>query len=309
MTTVLCSRWKLGLLLLASCGRVNFDPRNDGAPGGSDSDGTTGDLGCWPAWKSGSPTVSAPRPIDQLNTPQYEGDPYLAADGQTFYLLRATTTFDIFVTRREERGMPFDPPALDTALTSTADDGRVSLSGDGLLAAISKRQPTNYDIWLADRVVPTDPFSNPSQALVATLITPDAQHDPELSRDGNRLYYATGPTVMNRVMVAERPDRSAPFGMPVPVANLLTAATTADATLSPDELVIVYSATITTEPFDLYFATRTAITEPFGPSQPVPSVNLPAIDDGDAALSPDGCELFFSTSRTGQRDIYIADVQ
>ena len=311
MIAVSCSRWKLVCLLLASCGRINFDPRSDGATGSDDAPDATGDVGCWPAWKSGSPTLSAPRPVNELNSPQYEGDPYLAPDNQTFYLARATPDFDVWISRREERGMPFDPPVIAGALSSIAEDNRVSLSGDRLIAAISTDRPGSlaFDIWLANRATVADQFTNVSRALVGSANTGDNDYDPELSRDGLRLYYATGALAMHQISISTRMNRSSAFSAPSLVMTLIPAAITADVTLSPDELVIVYSATITTEPFDLYFATRASISDPFGPSMPLASINNPTTLEGDAAFSPDGCELFFSTTRTGQRDIYVADVQ
>ena len=83
-------------------------------------------------------------------------------------------------------------------------------------------------------------------------------------------------------------------------------AVTADPMVSPDELVIVYlGAPDPMTEGDLFYATRASTSEPFGSAQVIPDVNSTALE-GDPHVSDDGCELFFGSDRSGNRDLYLA---
>jgi Tol biopolymer transport system component len=99
------------------------------------------------------------------------------------------------------------------------------------------------------------------------------------------------------------------FGAPVPVPGLIALPNVADASLSPDELVIVYGAgTVGGQvDFKLYFATRASTADAFAGNQMLVDLESSA-SDGDPALSHDGCSLYFSSSRSGMRDLFVADV-
>jgi hypothetical protein len=58
---------------------------------------------------------------------------------------------------------------------------------------------------------------------------------------------------------------------------------------------------------DLYYATRADPGDPFSDLRLVPGVNS-SVNDGDTALSPDGCELLFASARGGDSDLYLATV-
>jgi Tol biopolymer transport system component len=138
-----------------------------------------------------------------------------------------------------------------------------------------------------------------------------SQHDPELSDDGLRMYYAPNPGGGQRVHLATRATRGDPFGPGAELAAL-TPAITVDPTLSPDELVLVYAGTpdVGTTPVDLYYATRSSTALEFTNPMPLTALNT-TTQDADPALSADGCELVFASNRGagGDRDIYIVDVQ
>jgi len=83
-----------------------------------------------------------------------------------------------------------------------------------------------------------------------------------------------------------------------------TFAVEADPDLSPDELVVVFSATSV---LTLHAAVRATTADPFGPPFPLSSIVGPGLD-ADPALSSDGCELFFISNRGGNRDLHRAVV-
>jgi hypothetical protein len=77
----------------------------------------------------------------------------------------------------------------------------------------------------------------------------------------------------------------------------------ADPTVSADELVIVFS-----NASDMFYATRTTASDPFGAPVPLAQLNT-AVIENDPELSSEGCELYFRSPRVSISDIYVATVQ
>jgi hypothetical protein len=284
------------VIAVAGCGRLQFDPLSD----------AQSSVTCWNAWLSGAPNVATPRLVSQLSTDTYEADPFLAVDDRTLYFAREVGGIDIFRAQRMGRGAPFDTAVPVPGLNSAAQESRASFTDDGLLAVISTaRMPSvgMFDLWQLERATTSDPFGSPSSALFTNLNTTVAEYDPHLTGDGLRLYYASGN--LQVIRMASRTSRTAAFGPPTPVPGL-PASSNADQTLSPDERVIVYSTRVAGS-LDIYFATRASTADPFAGNTPL-SILTTAGEDGDAALSHDGCELFFASDRTGMRDIYVTDI-
>lgn len=309
-------RWMVAALALAGCGRTGFDPIIDAGDAGEaavdDGPLTTG---CWPAWRAGTISVSDPVLVTELASASDDLNPFMHADDQQLHFTRGSINVrDVFVARRAGRGQPFGT-AMAVSVNTTGDEGRLSLTADGLLAAFtSDRNPaTSVDeLWFAERPDLQTPFGLASQSEIAAILNTANQSDAELSPDGLRLYWADArtPSVIQRIYVAERASRTEAFG-PAALVPGLPAQDTADPTLSPDELVIVVSIeTGGSNINDLFFATRNTRTEPFSTPAIVPRVNslLVNIDDADASLSDDGCELWFSSVRTATRDIYVSTI-
>jgi Tol biopolymer transport system component len=294
---------------LAGMPEIDADPNAPDAPpggvdGAPDAPPTTG---CWAAWHAG-PTFGTPRELIELSTGGFDGDPFLAADDLTLYFSRGPPQ-DVVVAVRPDRTSAFGPAAADFALNSLADEARVSLTADGLVAALaSNRSGISFDLHEATRSSTSMPFGTPSTVPFAMVNNDMTQHDPDISDDGLRIYFAPNLGGGQRVALASRPARGAAFGPPTALAGL-TAGTTSDPTLSPDELVIVYAVSMSPTPADLYVATRSSTTVEFSAGTPLSALNTTS-SDGDPSLSSDGCELFFSSSRGpgGDRDLWIVDV-
>lgn len=86
-------------------------------------------------------------------------------------------------------------------------------------------------------------------------------------------------------------------------------AVTADPMVSADDLVILFTgAPDTTTIAHLFYAARATPTEPFSGVQMIPDVSSTMLD-GDPFAAADGCELFFSSDRTGNRELFMATAQ
>ncbi|MNC99177.1 hypothetical protein D3C83_173710 [compost metagenome] len=58
----------------------------------------------------------------------------------------------------------------------------------------------------------------------------------------------------------------------------------------------------------LFYATRTNKAIPFSAPVAIPSVHGTTGRETDAELSSDGCELYFSSTRSGTKDLYVATI-
>lgn len=107
------------------------------------------------------------------------------------------------------------------------------------------------------------------------------------------------------VMLGVRCDPSAPFGAPVPVDGVNSAADDAAPRLSPDELTM-YFARRTNNQWDLYSATRPARDAAFGTPEVLGTANS-VNNDLWPTVSADGMLLLFDSDRgTGISHIFVA---
>jgi hypothetical protein len=139
-------------------------------------------------------------------------------------------------------------------------------------------------------------------AMVNTALD---QWDPHVSGNGLRLYLAPSGTPQF-VAVASRVSTAAAFGPPVPIGEILSSAVDNDPSLTGDERVIVW-ASLRTGQRRMHYATRAGPTATFDPPQLLPG-DFGVGDDG-AALSADGCRLYFVSARAGNPDVYVAELQ
>lgn len=139
----------------------------------------------------------------------------------------------------------------------------------------------------------------------ATVNDATPQYDPELSRDGLRLYWSQGSP--QKIMMVSRASTGAAFGNPVDI--VATNTNNADPAVSYDERILVFASSRTGNG-DIYYATRASVSDPFGPPVQVPTVNTGGSGDGDPALSADGCTLYFASNRGSGSDweLYAARV-
>jgi len=93
-----------------------------------------------------------------------------------------------------------------------------------------------------------------------------------------------------------------PFNAPalVPGMNIAVPGRDFEPRLSPDELTVYFArVTLTTTPpwgYDLYVATRSSVSDPFGEAVRLDELDTPAIE-ADPFISADGLTLFFASDR------------
>jgi len=284
------------------CGRVAFDPRAGVDAAGDAAPGTD----CWPAWRGGAPTFGPVVPVGELSDPDQEGNPWLTADGRTLYFDSGTGDTEIYLATRAAPGQPFGARDHLMALASPLEDTGLVITADDRVAvfASSRAGSLGFDLWQTQRAGPGAMFEAPTRALLAAIDGDNNQFDAFLTGDGRRLYYASSIAGGQVLLTASRASATDAFGAPVPIPGAGTFAVEADPELSPDERVMVFSATV---PLQLYAAVRASPAVPFGPPVHLTSIVGPGYD-GDPALSADGCELFFISDRGGDRDLFRTTV-
>jgi hypothetical protein len=103
-------------------------------------------------------------------------------------------------------------------------------------------------------------------------------------------------------------DREKPFGTPALVAGLDGSVFAAAPRLSPDELVIYFTTLTTIDGSvtgDLMRAKRASRDAPFEPATLIASLNSPE-HDNDPTVASDDLSLWFSSSRSGNNEIWVA---
>lgn len=285
------------LIVLASCGRVGFDPTGDG---GSGAEGGGPDAYvCDRALPFGAPV-----PIAELNTVGGvgEGTLRLLPDELTGYFWRRDTTdtmtlAQIFYASR----LALDAPWTAQPVTGL-DDGRGSLDptlvSDGSLLVFRKTTPD--DLYLA---VPIDATSFQPPVEIGSLNSLSADTEPFLQASGSELIFNSLRSGGGDLYRATRSGKT--FSAPTLIAEVSTTADEGDPVLSADGLELYFRSNRVGNEYDIYRATRASQTDTFGAAEVVPNVNT-ASEDGPSSLSLDGCRLYLTSKITGDFDLYVA---
>jgi Tol biopolymer transport system component len=277
-------------LALVGCGRIAFDaPVSDATSGDADAAPCT--FGAW----------STPVAIAELNTPATEYGGEISLDGLTLYFdSDRTGNEDLLLARRPDRQSPFGSASPLGSIDTLSDETDPTLTADQL--ELLFHRVTGGDC-IADsrRSAPTDGF------LTAVSTGICNANGAFVTRDGLTLYYnlLEDGAGEGTLMMATRASTTDLFAPGSPIPELMAGANKGYPALSGDGLALVFESAGGGGDLDLYIATRTGTTEPWGTPVPIAEVNS-AFDDGDASLTDDGTELFFESRRAGSPDLYHA---
>jgi Tol biopolymer transport system component len=287
--------------------------------GQSQIDGVVTPADCLAHWLDGSVALSAPQELASLSSNGSERDPWISSDRLTLYYgvkpTGAASDSDIYRARRTATDQPFGTATALVNLNRTdADESRAALTPDEkmLVLASNRVNSNDFDIYLISRGDTTVEFGSPDTTHLGAVNGDGASNfDPFLTADGKKLYLAplAGGSPQH-IFVATRTNTSSDFSAPVAVPGIGSQSIDADPALSLDERIILFSSTRNggIGGTDLWYATRQNANVSFGMPKLVPGVNSTS-SDGDPMLSADGCELYFSSTRTGDDyDLYTAQI-
>ena len=166
----------------------------------------------------------------------------------------------------------------------------------------------NRDLWVSAREAGTSAFSEPK--VLAVVNSPQADLLPWLSADELTLLFVSGRPGGRGASDVWRSTRTSlgdAFGQPVNSPDLSSDQNEGRVVLSGDELTAIFSTDRgggRGGP-DIWMATRPDSGRPFSSVRNLWQLNS-AANDQDVALSSDGTELFFASSRRGPSELWIA---
>ncbi|RLB50957.1 MAG: hypothetical protein DRJ42_17840 [Deltaproteobacteria bacterium] len=281
------------------------------------SDGSTTGPAPW----EGAFTMDTPEAVDAVNSTATERDCTIDPTGDGLYFssdrssaAKAVGSSNFHFSTRPSAADPFGAPVLLNGISSGFND-TLLFAVDGRNGVLSSPQTGGLggsDIWTVTRASVGDPWEWPGAVNQTAVNSVDAEFDPWMSPDGLRVYFNSNrPSGMGNhdIYMASRATRTDMFGAPTSVGGLNTTAVDANASLSSDELFVVFTSNRGggAGGYDLYFARRLASTDDFAAPEPVPVVNTPDLD-WEPCLGRDGY-LYFSSNRPGgmgSSDIYRA---
>ncbi len=192
------------------------------------------------------------------------------------------------------RGAPlFNPARLVPELSSRRSDHLGTFTADGLTLIFESRR-NGYDnrLWQATRSTLSSPFSTPwDVSLVGG--------SPVVSADGLSIFFSRWTGRREVIFQARRANINRPFGRARIVRSLNLGVYMRPSWLSQDGLRLymhIYSA----GRWNLFMAERASLRSPFRRprSTAFAAINGP-FDDGEAVLTPDERQIFFTSNRPG----------
>jgi Tol biopolymer transport system component len=292
------------LLITVGCGRIGFAARGDA---GVDV------LGPCLQWSA----FGVPTRVAELSSGFDDWDPAITPDGTLAFTSDWTNAegFSVAQHDRTATDQPFSIAqrlALQTSTNNWILEPSISADGNTLYFTY-EIVPTSNNIGFAQRTGPTT--FGPAQ-VIPELQNANFNHEPWISRDDLRLYYATNNlppdmTGNTQLVVAERATVTGTFGPPQLLAGVQSPSNDSGPGMSQDELEMFFASD---RPggfggYDIYRATRTDRTAAFGTVQAVPELDSP-MDEVGPELSADGTTLYFNynTVRNGgsNADVWTA---
>ena len=274
--------------------------------GAVDAAADAGAVGCqtFGAW-------SSPEPVAELNTTSSDWMADLTPDGLTIYFVSSRSGgaggLDVWHASRADPGSAFGPAENQTDLNDDRGFSAPSFTADGLYVLFGVSS-SNNDLYAAVRSDLGSPFSAP--AAVVELNSADTDWDPYVSPDGLTACFSSsrpGGMGSRDIVCASRTSRAASFDSPVHLSEINSGSFEGGPFLTPDGLDVYFSSRRAggMGDKDLYHATRASTGDPFGAPTPVTQLNS-VEEDEDPVVSADGLELYFSSVRGGNADIYRA---
>jgi hypothetical protein len=254
----------------------------------------------WGSWATPVNLESLPGSSSALNTPSIDGCASFSPDGLTIvYNSFQGTNFDIFTATRSSIDEGFgDPVRLPAPVNSSAQDACPTFAGGRRLYFSSNREDPALDIYVS-KLGPNG-WSEPEN-LGPNINTPGAlDESPTFYEDD------AGNSVM---LFSSRANGGAGDGniyqsinggpKSLVAGGVNSSASDNRPSVTRDGLTIYFDSTRSgLGGADIFYATRSSTSEPFGPAIHVPELNS-TVNDTRPALSKDGSFMVFGSARAG----------
>lgn len=293
--------YRLALVCVAAaCGRLDFDAVHD----------------CRAMWIDGTIAFGPPVAITSLNTTGLERDPFLSQDERTIYFSRgdsAGTTADIYTATRAQPTDDFGAATTFDLVDTALAESKMSISLDGLTLAVCRGPGGGMvgdQVLLASRATTADPWPSPTSMYATEIDSGYAVFDAELGNDGDTMYLAPSSSAQaQQLAIATRASAADDFALGTLPGYMPDTADVRDADpwADPSGRLLVFSRDPTTgNDIDIVYMVADA-SGTFGPATTVPGINSTG-SDGDPWLAPGACRIYFSSTRDGDYNLYVASV-
>jgi len=223
--------------------------------------------------------------------------------------LRCSTLLLVFLGLCSVVPAQWTAPVPLTEINTQYSDSSPFLSYDGLSLYFTRRETNTYyhnRIYEATREQPFGPFTsirelNELNASGANVIW------PWVSPDNLRMYYSKS---VARLIFSERASVFDPWPRGSDITELNALGKIYDPSLTSDELAIFFHSDIPggQGDYDIWMATRLDPGDPFTSVRNLEEINT-AFTESGAFVSPDGLELYFSSHRNDEWQIFKATRQ
>jgi WD40-like Beta Propeller Repeat len=226
--------------------------------------------------------------------------PALFADGLGLLVSNGDPE-DIYLARRAAPDAPFSAARpLDAINTPQALEGTPFAAASGLY--FDSNRNGDRDLWFA----PGPPGAWSEPVVLSTVNSLANEQNPWVSADEQLLIFDSNRTGNNDLWASER--IAGAFGEPFNLRALNSDASDEGATLTSDGLTVFFASSRDggAGANDVWLAERATLDDDFSVPTLVPALSSPG-DEIDLALSPDGRELLFTSSRDGEYVLYRAE--
>ena len=258
------------------------------------------------------PRFSPPTLVAALSDPDaIDEDPTFTADVLELYFMSTRAgTRDIWTARRVTAADPWQTPTRVAELDSSDSDWAPAVSLDGLRIwfASDRDSVGRGQIWRSTRASRSAPWDPP--APVAELASGSVDFAPAvdatettmlLSSDRANTAATTGGADFD-IYMATRAGTGAAWRWPAAVPGVNSDADEYDPFVAQAGLVVFFTS-MRSGMGDIYWSSRRALGDAFAPPVPLDDLNSTAYDS-DSTLSPDLGYMMFSSTRSGNAEIY-----
>ena len=276
----------VAMMVLAGCGRVDFDPR------------IADTMVTCDAW---GPFGAPVRLADAVQSPVDDWGAAAAGDGLelVFYSFRTGSIgdADVYDSVRPSIQDPWPAATAIAAIETAGREADPSMTADRLELIYSETNGSgDRKLFVATRTSVTAAFGAPKPLggvdAVRVSFGPQ-EYEPFVTADGLRLVYRSDNGSTGTLLEAARADRASTFKVVGPLfANLPG---DRQPTLSSDGLELFFQSDERggAGGFDLFTTRRPTVDQPFGPIEPVTELASPK-DEAIPRLSADGSMLYLA---------------
>lgn len=263
----------------------------------------------------GEITVGPGAVVGGVNTPSVERSPAISPDGLTLAFSSnrpgGLGDNDLYVATRPDLDSEFSTPQPLAGVNSPTNEAALHLSGDGLTIYLSSDRAGTLgglDLWVSTRASVDDPFSTP-ESLGVLVNDAGSQRMPWVNDSGLRLVYTlAGLGELDDIVSSQRPNLNAQFSAPAIVLGADGESHERAPWLSEDLNTMFFASDReASEGLDLWYASRVGLPSDYEIVARLPIPSSQGVDT-QPSLSEGECALYFASDRSGDLDLYRAEV-